>query len=124
LAGELGAVRDGEVLHERLLVRLAALPAPDVRPASALAESLAAAVASARSHLIEAMSTQRYYDLVDRLVQAAAEPRLAEAAAEPAQVALTAVVRKPWRDLRAAARALDDRPPDEDLHRVRILAKR
>jgi CHAD domain-containing protein len=124
LAGELGAVRDGEVLYERLLVRVAALPPPDVRPAAALAESLASDVAAARVRLLEAMATQRYFDLVDRLVEAAAEPRLTEEAARPASAALPAVVRSPWRALRHAVRALDERPVDEELHRVRILAKR
>ncbi|HEY4027827.1 MAG TPA: CHAD domain-containing protein [Candidatus Dormibacteraeota bacterium] len=124
LAGELGAVRDGEVLHDRLLVRIAALPAVDEAPAAALAESLAATVATARARLLEAMSTQRYFDLLERLVAAAAEPRLTEAAASPASTVLLGVVRAPWRDLRRAVRALGEHPADEELHRVRILAKR
>ena len=34
------------------------------------------------------------------------------------------LVRKPWKKLRKAVRALDDDPPDEELHAVRIRAKR
>src|SRR5262249_34670930 len=37
---------------------------------------------------------------------------------------LPGLVRRPWRDLAAAVGALDERPPDDELHRVRILAKR
>jgi CHAD domain-containing protein len=124
LAGELGPVRDGEVLHERLLVLMGSLPAEDVRPAAGLADRLTADVAAARTRLLEGMSTQRYFDLVDRLVAAAARPELNEAAERPAAEALPALVVKPWRDLRRAVRALDEHPPDEELHRVRILAKR
>jgi len=124
LAGELGAVRDREVLHERLLVLVGSLPTVDFRVAASLAARLAGEVEVARTHLLEAMSTQRYFDLIDRLVEAAARPVLTEAAAEPAARVLPALVVKPWRDLRRAVRALDERPPDEELHRVRILAKR
>jgi CHAD domain-containing protein len=34
------------------------------------------------------------------------------------------LVRKPWKQLRRAVEALDDDPPDEELHAVRIRAKR
>jgi CHAD domain-containing protein len=124
LAGELGTVRDREVLHERLLVLVGSLPAADVRPAASLAATLADDMEAARARLLEAMSTQRYFDLVDRLVEAAARPALSPEASEPAARALSALVVKPWHALRRAARALGEQPPDDDLHRVRILAKR
>jgi CHAD domain-containing protein len=124
LAGELGAVRDREVLHERLLVLVASLPPEDVRPAAALAAALAADMEAARTRLLEAMSTRRYFDLVDRLVEAAARPVLTPAASEPAGRTLPGLVVRPWRDLRRAVRALGEQPPDAELHHVRILAKR
>jgi CHAD domain-containing protein len=124
LAGELGAVRDGEVLHERLEASITALPAEDVRPAMSLSERLVADVAAARTRLLKAMSTQRYFDLLERLVDAASRPVLTEAAAEPADHALLAVARKPWRALRRGVHELGDHPADEQLHEVRILAKR
>jgi len=123
-AAELGAVRDPEVLHERLLVLVAALPAVDVRPAASLAATLTGEVSAARERLLAAMSTERYFALLESLVEGAARPALTEAADQPAARALPAVVRAPWRDLRRAARALGERPPDEALHQVRILAKR
>jgi len=124
LAGELGPVRDREVLHERLEVLIADLPAVDVRAAAGLAATLVADMSAARTRLLEAMATQRYFDLIDRLVDAAAHPALTPAAAQSAARALPALVVKPWRDLRRAVRALDEQPPDEELHRARILAKR
>lgn len=124
LGAELGAVRDREVLHGRLLALVTALPPVDARPAASLAASMTADMSAARSRLLEAMSTQRYFDLVDRLVEAVAHPQLSEAAVEPAARVLPGLVRPPWRALRRAVRALDERPPDEELHRVRILAKR
>ncbi|HXM58582.1 MAG TPA: CYTH and CHAD domain-containing protein [Candidatus Dormibacteraeota bacterium] len=124
LAAELGAVRDREVLHERLLALIAGLPAPDVRPAASLAASLAAETEAARGRLLEAMASDRYYALIDRLVEAAAQPAVVEAANQPAARVLPELARRPWRDLRRAVRALPDQPADEELHRVRILAKR
>jgi CHAD domain-containing protein len=41
----------------------------------------------------------------------------------PAADALPALVRRPWRRLRNAVKALPDVPADVDLHAVRILAK-
>jgi CHAD domain-containing protein len=123
-AEELGAVRDREVLHERLLVLVGSLPPEDVRPAASLAATLAADMAAARNRLLEAMSTSRYFELIDRLVEAAARPVLTPQASEPAARSLPALVVRPWRDLRRAARALDEQSPDEELHRTRILAKR
>ena len=124
LAGELGALRDREVLHERLLVLIAGLPAVDVRPAAALAALLTAEMTAARARLLEAMSSQRYYELIDRMVEAAARPALVEAASRPARQALPELVRGPWRRLRGTVRALGEQPADAELHRVRILAKR
>jgi CHAD domain-containing protein len=124
LAGELGAVRDREVLHERLLGLVAVLPAEDVPAAAGLAAILETEMEAARVRLLEAMSTQRYFDLLDRLVEAAAQPVLKEEAARPAAETLPAVVRGPWRDLSRGARALGRRSPDAELHQARILAKR
>lgn len=128
LAGELGAVRDAEVLLERLQPAAAELPPVDRRQVAALVAQLAGEVEAGRGRLEEAMSTQRYFDLLDRLVDAAAAPAIAEDAAKraarPAAEGLRGLVVKPWRDLRRAVRGLGEWPADEDLHRIRILAKR
>ena len=128
LAGELGGVRDPEVLLERLRALSAELPAADAQAAAALAGQLEAAIGTARERLLEAMSSQRYFDLVERLVEAAASPVLgedaAEAAARPAAQVLPGLAVGPWRKLRRAVHDLDERPADEELHQVRIRAKR
>ena len=128
LAAELGAVRDREVLLERLRNLAAALPAADSRPVAGLLDQLAVSMETARTHLLEAMSSQRYFDLLDRLVEAAANPRLDETQAErtqapPSQV-LPALALRPWRDLRRTVGRLPASPSDEELHQVRIAAKR
>lgn len=128
LAGELGEVRDREVLLDRLHELASGLPALDARAAEGLLKTLSEATESARAHLLDSMSSQRYFDLLDRLVQAAADPALnqsqAERTAAPADRALPALALKPWRDLRLAVRRLPEHPADQQLHQIRILAKR
>jgi len=69
---------------------------------------------------------ERYLALVPRLVGEANHPRLAAGATEdePAATRLPALVRRPVRHLRRAARAAGDDPAPAALHRVRIRAKR
>ena len=66
----------------------------------------------------------RYGSLVDALVDAAREPRLANAASGSAADVLPALVGKAWRRLAKAVEGLGRDPADERLHEVRILAKR
>jgi CHAD domain-containing protein len=124
LAGELGAVRDQEVLRDRLLGYTERLPDTDRDALRRVDEALRSGVEGARAELTEAMDSQRYLDLLERLIEAANNPALQEAGAKPARRLLPALARKPWRALRGAVVALPDEPPDEMLHRCRILAKR
>jgi CHAD domain-containing protein len=121
LAAELGAVRDGEVMLDGLKGLAGRLPRVDGAAAGDLLESLGLEIAEARGRLLEAMSGERYLRLLDRLVEASARPRLVED--HPAEE-LESLARRPWRALRAAVRQLGPEPADEELHRVRILAKR
>ena len=125
LAGELGAVRDQEVLRDRLLGYTERLPDPDRDPMRRLDDALRSGIDAARAELIEAMDSRRYVDLLERLVEAANRPALQEEAGKrAAQRVLPALARKPWRALRASVAELPADPPDEGLHRCRILAKR
>lgn len=124
LADELGAVRDGEVLLERLRAHTQRLPAADQRLGLAIAGQLEDSIEKDRATLLEAMRGQRYLDLLERLVAAANHPELAEGAGEPAESVLPQLARKPWRQLRAAVGALPADPPDPELHACRIRAKR
>src|SRR4051794_28654798 len=75
IAGELGAVRDADVLTERLREHAAELPPVDAGGAAALLRKLAAERAAARDEMAVGLDSSRYVDLVDDLVAAAAEPR-------------------------------------------------
>jgi CHAD domain-containing protein len=124
-AGLLGAVRDAEVLMERLEGQAASLAKEDAAGVASLVRRLADDREAARAHLLEAMSSARYGELLDRLMAAAAAPVAAPDAdlSQPAEAALPGLVGRPWRRLRQAVRALPETPADAELHAVRILAK-
>ncbi len=134
-AALLGEVRDTEVLMERLEHQAATLPKEDGEGAKPIVARLGRERESARERVLEAMDGPRYIALLDRLTEAAQEPRFADpgagggdggAAAGPGQRAadvLPPLVRRPWRRLQKAVRALPEVPADQELHAVRILAK-
>ncbi len=124
LGGELGSVRDAEVLRDRLRSAATTLPAPDRRAATAIVAPLAAQVRAARRHLLLAIDTDRYLDVIDHLVAATRAPVLTALAAEPARDVLPGLVRKPWRSLKSGALGARGDVPDEQLHDLRIRAKR
>ena len=124
LGGELGRVRDAEVLRDRLRAAATTLPAADRRSALAIVAPLGAQVRSARRHLLIGMDTDRYLEVIDHLVAAARKPVLTELAASPAREVLPGLVRKPWRSLKSGAIAARGEVPDEQLHDLRIRAKR
>jgi CHAD domain-containing protein len=124
LAMGLGAVRDREVLLERLRVRAKSLPAADLRSASSLLHVLEVEIETLRKKLLAELSSLRYIDLLERLVAAAHSPATLPEADQPASVVLPPLAAGPWRRLRSAVRQLPDPPTDPELHRIRILAKR
>jgi len=124
LGDELGAVRDADVLLERLRGRVAALDEADRAPAQRILDRISADQAAARAILLDGLRSRRYLELLDRLVDAAHRPRVALRASDDDDDVLRALVRKPWRQLRNAVRALPDPAPDPALHAVRIRAKR
>ena len=130
LGSELGDLRDREVLVDRLRERLTQLPEQDRRTAAELLKRLEREIAGHRTTAIKFMDSARYLDLLESLVQLARNPPL-RAAVEPTEepalkggASIGKLVMKPWRRLRNAVRALPDDPPDADLHRIRIYAKR
>ena len=124
IATSLGAVRDREVLLERLRDRARSLPASDKRSADALLAILEKDIDGLRRDLAKDLDSPRYVELVERLVDAAHDPAVASEADQPASALLPALATRPWRRLRAAVRQLHVNPADADLHRIRILAKR
>jgi CHAD domain-containing protein len=124
LGGLLGSVRDADVLLERLRRQAATLAPDDAPGAASIVRRLAQQREVARATLLDAMAGPRYVALLDRLVAAAQAPVLLPEADAKATEVLPALVLKPWRRLVHAVKVLDDPPPDEQLHAVRIRAKR
>ncbi len=123
LGGLLGAVRDADVLLDRLRRRVADLPDDDHAAGERLLDILRAEREAAREELLAGMRSDRYLDLVERLLAAARAVPVADDGAD-FELELGELVAKPWKKLRDAVHDLDDDPPDEDLHAVRIRAKR
>ena len=124
LALGLGAVRDREVLFERLSARAKSLPASDLRSATSLLHLLEVEIATLRTKLMTELDSVRYVDLLERLVVASQAPGTLPDADEPAAKVLPPLAAGPWRRLRSAVKQLPETPTDPELHRIRILAKR
>lgn len=125
LGGELGAVRDAEVLRDRLRKQAESLPDRDLRGAARLVGRLERQRAEARAHLLAAMHEPRYPALLDRLVEAARAPIVLEDVAQlPAVQTLQPVLQAPWSHLRTAIARVLETPSNQALHAARIRAKR
>ncbi|HEV7535035.1 MAG TPA: CYTH and CHAD domain-containing protein [Acidimicrobiia bacterium] len=127
-AALLGDVRDTEVLMERLEHQAAGLPKEDRAAVKPIVARLAREREAARKRLLAGMDSPRYVGLLDRLTDATSEPAFAasdrgEGPGRAAADALPGLVRRPWRRLAKAVKALPEVPADEQLHAVRILAK-
>ena len=122
---DLGAVRDTEVLLDRLRAHAERLPAGDQAAAKKIVQRLLERWDAARADLSAALGSTPYAELLDRLVDAAHEPAFVPSAADDgAADVLPPLVSKPWKKLNTAVEELPDDPPDEALHHVRIKAKR
>ena len=124
LADELGSVRDADVLLMRLRRDASRLPAADAQAAEAVTDRFAAQTTAARERLRSVLREPKYVALLDELVTAAAQPKLAPQAEAPALDVLPSLVDEPWSKLCRAIHNLEPEPPDEKLHQVRIKAKR
>jgi CHAD domain-containing protein len=124
LANLLGEVRDTDVLLERFSEHLAALPEQDAKPGRRLLERLNTQRDQARRRLLGAMATDKYVQLLEDLVAAAAAPALLPGADRPATEVMPPLVAKPWKKLRKEVGKGGDDPPDHELHQIRIRAKR
>lgn len=120
LARQLGEVRDLDVLIERL-----ASVVEDLRPViDPLLDDLAHRRDAARVTLLERLRDERYPTLLERLVAAAAAPRLVRAATRPAGSVLPPLFDVAWKRLAKHAGRLKATSPDADYHQLRIRAKR
>jgi CHAD domain-containing protein len=125
LGGSLGGVRDMDVLGEHLAVLVDALPAEDRPQGARLLERVLAERSASRDRLLADLGSERYRELLDRLVAAASEPAIsAEAAQRPASESVEALMAGPWSHLVRACDRIGADPTDEHLHAARIRAKR
>ncbi len=118
LGGALGPVRDLDVLLEHFSGELAR-SGGELADADGLISDLAERHAAARATLLEALSSQRYFALLDR-VTGFADHLLRKSSSET----LAAIWWSEAKRLRRAVEALGGDPSDEDLHAVRIHVKR
>jgi CHAD domain-containing protein len=124
LGSRLGAVRDADVLAHLLKGELELLGETDTAPARSLLQELERQRAAARDELMDAMRSERYRALLDRLVAAARRPPvLPDAARKVASKIAPGLVRRPWHRLDREVKHLSSAPPDTELHEVRKLAK-
>jgi CHAD domain-containing protein len=124
LADRLGAARDADVMLARLRKRVLKLDLADRLAGERLLEQVEEQQRVAHEHLLAAMREPRYAQVLDRLVDAALRPALLLEADLPASTVLPGLMRKPWKKVKKAVKALGDDPTDEELHQVRIKAKR
>jgi CHAD domain-containing protein len=132
LGGLLGQVRDVDVLTEHLAARGGEAPI-DVAGRTGLRSRLEDQRRDASRELADALSSDRYCNLVDRLHAASLRPPLvglvsasgvgSPAASQPAGVALPDLVGIPWDKLRRQVRKAGRHPDAHQLHRIRIRAK-
>lgn len=122
LAGRLGTVRDAEVLSARLVELASMLTDDDRAVALPLLDTSASHLSMARAVLLEELAGDEYIGLVESALTAVTHPKWSEGDGEVPSV--TSLAAKRWRRLRAYVSSMGDAPTDEQLHRVRILAKR
>jgi CHAD domain-containing protein len=118
LGSALGPARDLDVLVEHLRADV-----DEAGVAGTAAEGLLASFdaerARAREAVVEALGTDRYLALLDRVEDAAASPRFSDD--EPS---LARIWWREWKRTRKAFRSLGEEPPDDELHAARIRVKR
>ena len=122
LALSLGEVRDIDVLLSRTKKIY-----PDLRPALApMLAGLRARRKEARQRLLADLRSDRYAQLLERLVVMARDPMLTPVAAQPASVALGSIARRAWRRLEKREGPILKSPEstDEELHEARIATRR
>ena len=117
LGGALGPARDLDVMLERLAADVSSL-GHDGGSARSLVETLEAEREHAYRTVVEALESERYLTLLDRLEGAVAPPLSGK------QRALSAIWHREVKRMRRAFEGLGDDPEDEALHASRIGVKR
>ncbi len=119
LGGLLGAARDLDVQIEHFRGEVAALDAKDRGPVKRLVRVLERERRQAQDALLTQLRSERYLALLDQLQERCAEPAVVETA-----LSLRDLAGKEFRRLRRSVHELAETPSDQNLHRLRIRAKR
>jgi CHAD domain-containing protein len=117
LGQALGPARDLDVLVERLAADVESLDV-DADAAQGLLVGLEAERATSRQAVLEALSSERYLALLDRLDHVA-EPELSSS-----ETTLSAIAAAEWRRVRRHVGSVPSDPSDDELHAVRLRIKR
>ena len=118
LGGELGPVRDLDVLTDRLRDEATSLDEPEARATGRLVDGLEKDRQQARSAMVASLRSDPYYELLDDLEEAARTPRIT------GDVELTDLAAKAFRKLRKQANEITAESDDAALHEVRKTAKK
>ncbi|HEY7196105.1 MAG TPA: CYTH and CHAD domain-containing protein [Gaiellaceae bacterium] len=118
LGGELGPVRDLDVLIDHLEAETERLEPQEQRATQGFVTSLAEMRDDARSALAAALRSDAYFELLDVLDDAVRSPRIT------GDVDLRAVAAKAYRKLKKAGTGVDETSSDDEIHSLRILGKR
>ena len=119
----LGDLRDADVMLDRLRISVSKLREYDRANAQVYVELLSAEQQKARARALRYLSSARYANTVDELIEAIDHPPIRETDLLAAD-ALPPLVARRWKALDKRVIELGANPPDEELHRVRIDAKR
>jgi CHAD domain-containing protein len=119
LGSSLGSVRDLDVLLLHLREEVRALEGEDRSAGLELIAALDEERTAARAELVRALSSGRYLTLLARLEEAVPGPRWVGD-----DIPVEELAAKSFRKLAKAAKALGKDATDEELHAVRIRAKR
>lgn len=123
LAGALGAVRDLDVMIERLHSEAAALGEPDTTALEVLIGALDDERQIARAALVQQLEQPGYQGLLAELEATARKPPVTDPWADLAALG-AAEFGKLAKGQRRLERTFGGNPPDDDLHALRILGKR
>ena len=120
LADRLGAVRDLDVL----MARVDSVHGDLVTALRPMVADLHQRHTTARAALLDELRSDRYAQLLERLVVLARDPELTPAGRAPTGQALPTLAGIAWRKLERRADRLNRRSTDDELHSARIRAKR
>jgi len=119
LGSALGRRRDVDVLLGHLRGEIEQLEQPERTAAGSLVELLAGEREAAQAIAVDALTSERYYWLLDGLESAVRGPRVRRG-----EVSLRKLAAKEFKRLQKVAERLGPDSTDAELHRARILGKR